>query len=255
MGACNPEEGIWHETLRAHSYDVDFRKRATGQAICSWFLEAAWNHAEQLGFGYRKLAEAGLLWVLSRLAIEIDCLPEWGEPIQLSTWPRGTNGALALRDFELTTAAGKRLVAGASSWLVLDASSHRPQRIDKLPFRVPDSVTRAAIGRQARKLGACKSETSAARTRAQYSDIDINNHVNSARYIGWLLDSYPAEFVRSYSLRVMELNYVGETKWNDEVSVHSEQRGETEFCHSITKQDLSEVCRGEMRWARDGVKA
>ena len=106
MGVSNPEEGIWRETLRAHSYDVDFRKRATGQAICSWFLEAAWNHAEQLGFGYRELAARGLLWVLSRLVIEIECFPEWGELIQLSTWPRGTNGAWALRGWLMARLAG-----------------------------------------------------------------------------------------------------------------------------------------------------
>jgi len=63
--------GIWREPLKARSYDVDFAKRARTEAICRWFLEAAWNHAEQLGVGYNELSRQNRLWVLSRLLVQI----------------------------------------------------------------------------------------------------------------------------------------------------------------------------------------
>jgi len=168
--------------------------------------------------------------------------------VRLSTWPRGINGVFALRDFELANGAGSRLAAGTSSWLVLDSSSRRPQRIDKLLLNIPEQVTRQAVGRDSQKLSEFHSETVSFTRKARYSDIDVNSHVNSASYVNWLLDSYPAEFHRAHVLRTMELNYVGETKWSDEVSVLSHERSPLKFDHSIINSQQAPVCRAEMDW-------
>jgi acyl-ACP thioesterase len=229
---------------------VDFAKRASPEAICRWFLEAAWNHAEQLGIGYRHLADYNYLWVLSRLVVRFEGHAAWGETVELRTWPRGVSGVFALRDFECYDRTGHRMVAGSSSWLVLDATNHRPQRLDKLPLEMPAQVTRVAVGREAQKLPEFKTENRAPvlTMRARYSDIDVNSHVNSARYVGWLLDAYPAEFHRTHALQSIELNYVGETRWDDSVSVLSEEKSLLRFNHSITNFNEVEVCRAELVW-------
>ena len=251
MGTAQTEPGVWRQNWQAHSYEVDFRKRATVESICRCFLDAAWNHAEQLGFGYGHLAKQGLLWVLVRLLVRIERYPLWSDNAELSTWPRGTSGAFALRDFELLERDGKRLATGASNWLVLDAATHRPQRIDKLLFHVPNLVTRIGAGREPRKLPSLQPGAAALTTTAQYSDIDVNEHVNSARYIGWLLDSYSPAFHRAHTLRCLEINYVTETRWSDTISVVSDQRSAVEFSHWIVKPDQSEVCRAELLWVPD----
>ena len=242
------EPGVWRAEFQIRSYDVDFRRRATAQAICRAFLEAAWNHAEQLGFGFAALASQNRLWVLARLLVEIDVYPRWGEKVRLSTWPRGFSTLFALRDFELFDNGQRRLAAGASSWLVLNVASHRPQRPDKIGLRIPAEPARTAVGRDAGKLALPKSAAVALSARARYSDIDVNQHVNSARYIGWLLDSYSAEFHQAHSLRSIELNYTGETHWDDTVSVTTQELGSLQFAHSIVRTDQSEVCRAVLRW-------
>ena len=248
MELAETEPRVWRQNWAVRSYEVDFRQRATLEAICRCFLDAAWNHAEQLGFGYGHLAKQGLLWVLVRLLVRIERYPLWSEQARLSTWPRGLGGAFALRDFELVDPAGTQLAAGASSWLVLDAATRRPQRIDKLPFRVPNLATRPAAGREPKKLPNLRVGQGALTTAARYSDIDVNEHVNSARYLGWLLDSYSPTFHRAHKVRSLEVNYVTETKWGDSVSVVSDQRSATEFSHWIVKADQSEVCRAELEW-------
>ena len=50
----------------------------------SWgFLEAAWNHAEELGVGFHALGQHGRFWVLSRLRFEAERYPEWGSAVAL----------------------------------------------------------------------------------------------------------------------------------------------------------------------------
>jgi acyl-ACP thioesterase len=248
MEQASTESGVWRESLEIHSYDVDFRKRATAEAICRSFLEAAWNHAEQLGIGYVELAKQNQLWVLARLLVQVARYPEWGEQVTLTTWPRGTSGVFALRDFELLDAEGRRLAAGASSWLVLDAATHRPQRIDRFLLHIANQVTRMSMKREPAKLQPPETSAVTLTTTVRYSDIDINQHVNSARYVGWLLDSYSPDFHRTHSLRTLEVNYVGETLWAETVSVYSHERSPLEFSHLIVRLDGSELCRADLEW-------
>ena len=145
--------GLWSEQVRFHSYDVDLKRRATLAAVCRYFLEAAWNHAEQLGVGYSHLAEAGRFWVLSRLRVQVERFPQWGEEAELNTWPREPKGVFALRDFELVDASGKQVVSGVSAWLVLDAKTRRPQRLERLKWRLKSFPKKRATGREPEKLG------------------------------------------------------------------------------------------------------
>jgi medium-chain acyl-[acyl-carrier-protein] hydrolase len=255
MEQTETEAGVYRHTWQVHSYEVDFRKRTTVEAICRRFLDAAWIHAEQLGFGYEQLARQGLLWVLVRLVVRMESCPLWGHKAELSTWPRGTSGAFALRDFEIVDSNARPLAAGASSWLVLDAATHRPQRIDKLLFGVPNLAGRMRTGPEARKLPNLQPGPTAVTTTARYSDIDVNQHVNSARYIGWLMDCYSPEFHRTHTLRLVEVNYVSETKWGDTLSIVSHQPKAAVFSHWIVKPDQSEACRAELQWEPDSPEA
>ena len=253
MEPASTESGVWQESLKIHSHDVDFRKRATGEALCRSFLEAAWNHAEQLGIGYSDLSKQNQFWVLSRLLVQVDRYPEWGDRVTLNTWPRGISSVFALRDFELMDSERRRLAGGASSWLVLDAATHRPQRIDKLLLRIPNQIARMSLQRDPAKLPTPETSAVTLTTSVRYSDIDVNQHVNSARYVGWLLDSYPPDFHLKHSLRTLEINYVGETLWGENVSVRSQQNNPLGFSHLIVKPDGAELCRAQLEWTAEAA--
>ncbi|HLH55066.1 MAG TPA: acyl-ACP thioesterase domain-containing protein [Verrucomicrobiae bacterium] len=248
-GAPAQPAGVWTTAFPMSSYDVDFRKQATPISIFRIFLEAAWNHAEQLGFGFGALAAQEKLWVLARISIEISMYPRWGDKVSLSTWPRGTSGLFALRDFEIVDQENRMLVAGTSGWLILDAKSHRPQRPDKMNLPGMSGEARTALGRDPQKLPRPERlEAPKSSAVASYCDIDVNDHVNSVTYVGWLLDSYSAEFHHSHSLRSIEVNYIGETRWGDAVSIVTQPASSLQFAHWIVRTDQSEVCRAVFHW-------
>jgi acyl-ACP thioesterase len=116
---------------------------------------------------------------------------------------------------------------------------------------VSASLIRSALGRSPNKLALMDAPTDSALREVRYSDIDVNRHVNSARYIGWLLDSYPPEFHRTHTLRSLEVNYLAETLWPDSVWVKSQKKPAGQFAHSIVKSSQEEVCRAELTWNAD----
>jgi acyl-ACP thioesterase len=240
--------GVWTENVRIHSHDVDFNQRATLEAICHDFLEAAWEHAEVLGVGYRFLAAQQKFWVLSRLLMKVEKYPRWGDCAVLKTWPRPPKSIFALRDFELLNSDGAQLLGGSSAWLVLDATSRRPQRLEKVIGAIRTFPDRMAIGEDPAKLTDDGAGQVQLTTAVRYSDLDVNSHVNSARYVRWLLDSYGLDFHRVHSIRRLEINYVSETLGGETISIHSQETAPLHFSHALMKSDGAEVCRARLEW-------
>ena len=137
-------DAVWNESMVVRSYDVGHAGVLKPQVILQFFQEAAGNHATHLGVGYEALRTLGLVWVLSRVKVEIAGLPAWGDEVTLTTWPKGTNRLFALRDFRMSARGGDVMVRGTSCWLLVDVRSMRPRRIESLP-RFPLNDTEHAI--------------------------------------------------------------------------------------------------------------
>ena len=244
--------GIWTERFKVHSYDVDSGRQATLEAVCRWFQEAAWNHAEALGVGYERLGRDNKFWVLSRLAVRVERAALWGETLRIETWPLAGRAVFAWRHFEIFDERGARVAGGASAWLVLDLRARKPQRVDKLLSSIPIFPERRALDAEPPKLPAPASTTAGVSRVATYSDVDVNRHVNGARYIGWLLDSYPFEFHATHRPVLLEANYLGETLGGESVSVVACETAPGDYSHSILKANGDEVFRARLLWSAPG---
>src|SRR5262245_55380326 len=240
---------VWTEQFRVHSYEADLNGEGTLEGLCRHFQEAAWNHAEHLGLGYERLRQENKIWVLSRLLLKLDRSLRWGEVITAHTWPRQVKSAFALRDFEMVDSAGARLAAGSSAWLVLDVFNRKPQRVDKLISSIPNFPEKRALNQEPGRLDAVRSDRPTTQFTARYSDIDVNGHVNNARYIGWLMDSYALDFHRACEVKRLEINYLGETNGAETISLFSSEIEPGNYQHSLVKTDTGiEGCRARVRW-------
>lgn len=242
------QDGIWSEELRIRSYDVDFTQCATLEALCRYFLDAAWRHAELLGVGYRALAAQGKLWVLSRLLVQVERYPRWDESGQIRTWPVPARLALAMRHFEIMDTAGLLLAAGVSAWLVLDIRSRRPQRLEKLLAGIGPLLERRALPEDPQKLPLGATHNTALTRVVQYTDVDANGHLNSARCLSWLLDAHAMDFHHTHEPWRVEINYVGEGLAGESLCLSDLEAAPGEHGYAIWRQSGDEVCRARVRW-------
>lgn len=243
---------IWAETFRVHSYEVDFTQRATLTTLCHFFQEAAWNHAERLGVGYSQLQTESRLWVLSRLLIELNHYPRWGDSVTVRTWPRHARSVFAMRDFRILDASGSALAAGTSAWLVLDSSTRKPLRADKILAHFTDLSEERALERDPEKLPAVTQDGEPDATfTADYSDMDVNRHANYAWYIGVALNSRPVTFHGDFEPASLEVNYLGETAGGETISLKTDAGSDQQYTHSIVRiKSTEEVCRLRVRWRK-----
>ena len=236
-----------------HVYETGPDGRITLHALCNFLQDIASDHAEKLGFGKEDLRNENQFWVLSRLAVEMYQWPQWGNDVTIRTWIRGTDKIFALRDFEVISGDGSRIAAASSSWLMLDLATKRIRRPGDLVTKYNmESAPEGVLGRNAMKIEA-PSPYPVTRTRhkVSISELDVNLHVNNVTYIKWATDSYDMDFRQSHLPVSAEMNYLAESRFDDEIEVKTgaEDLLNNSFFHSVFRiSDETELCRIKIAW-------
>ncbi len=241
---------VWEEEIFVRSYDVDSTGKLRLSSLFNYFQEIAGKHATHLGVGYGVLKNLGLFWVLSRAKVRIHRLPVWGDTVRLTTWPKGLDGVLFLRDLQLTSDRFGPLVDSSTGWLLLDSEAYRPQLPEALPILLPPNPRGHALDEPLRKIRPFNDLKREYERKILASDLDVNDHVNNARYIDWIMDCYAPGQLASRCVQTMQVNYVGETTYGDVVQL---SRGEDparglDYIEGVTGGKGSKVMQALIEW-------
>ncbi|GHU04097.1 acyl-ACP thioesterase [Spirochaetia bacterium] len=210
---------IWQEKHTLPFSAVDRSDRLTAAAAFGFLEEAAINDAERLGVGRYAMLESGRVWVLSRLAVQMERRPRWKENITVRSWPKGWEKLFALRDYDIRDENGEIAVRGTSCWIVLDLEKRRPLRPQTVMESLPKNEGLDALCGGTAALEERSDLSKKAERRAAYSDIDYNGHVNNTRYIQWIQDIAEPEFLENAETIRLDINYLGEVKYGEVIDL------------------------------------
>lgn len=218
---------IWEEQYRILSYDADPGGRASLAALYAFLLESAGNHATAGGFGFKDMWSRGLIWVLTRFKLVMDRYPLWNERAVVETWAKGRDGLFYTRDYYLKDAAGSLIGRATSSWAVLSAETHKPETGEIFIKDFPHRPGQNALSEKLEKLPAVEAPDLVSSYRVRWSDLDFNRHVNSMRYVEWIMNGMDEETRLGRTFRSMEVNYLAETLLGDEVEIRIQRPAAT----------------------------
>lgn len=238
---------IFEKNYRVHVYETGPNGKLSLHSLFNYLQDIASDHAETLGFGRDDLLRENRFWVLSRMYVELIRMPLWEDDLLIRTWPCGTESVFALRNYEIEGDKGT-MVKASSSWLILDRQTRKIQRPDlifrKFEFPVPSDPVRNAT-----KLSDPGEQGQTDHCfRIKASDLDINLHTNNAVYLKWICDSYDLGFIMKNDPQSVEINYLAESKFGDEITIRTTAVND-EYHHSICRiYDKKELCRVKIAW-------
>ena len=239
---------IWTDHYTVNWYDADASNRGGIVTICKFLQESAWNHANHLGFGYRTANEVNEVWVLVRLLVKMERYPDWGETITIRTWPRGMEGLLALRDFEVLDAQGIRIGAAASQWFIIDSETRKPKPSVIVRDIIPLATGEAILDENPEKIHIHDPLPFQYTVKARYGDIDMYQHVNNTRYLQWALNLFPEEQLRTRHLSMMMIEFLAESKLGDEINLFCDPQTNPTFARGVRQEDDKTIFRVKFRW-------
>lgn len=239
---------VWKEKRVIESFDVDILGRLHPQTLFSFLLNAAWNHACKGTYGFTELTAHDLYWVLVKAQILIKRLPNWREQITIETWGKRKVRLYALRDFIITSEEGEKLISATSSWMILDRKNGKPQRFDEKSESLPWNPQKNEIETNLEKVPQLNYGKELRKFRIHFSDIDVNRHVNSAKYVEWIINSHSQKHLETNNIGSIEISFLSEASSDDVVAVYSEVSNGFRLYSVKNYVDEKELCRARIKW-------
>ena len=245
-------------------WDVQVRYGETGadgharlSAVADWFQEAAGLNAAELGFGDEVMFRQGVTWVLTRMILRIEKLPLAGEHMRVHTWPARLDH-VGHRGYELFDAQGNRLIEATGAWVVMDLQTRRLVPMPEILQSAYPKKTLDIMPFSCRMIPRLRNTERETSILVRRDDLDMNGHVNNARYLGWLLEplpvdegtpalldvqfraeTFPGESLRSIcsAAEPLEEKDAGNTKERVHVIARTDSEGRSvDVCRAITRK-------------------
>lgn len=244
----------------ADAFHCDFKHKLFLGHLGNHLLNAADFHSSDRGFGMRYLNIVNKTWVLSRLAIEMMEMPKEGETFVVETWVESVMKYFTNRNFRIVSVDGGKVYGyGRSVWALIDIVTRQPNDVmavnDGEILKWMETEKDCPIEKGAR----VKIDKSAVRTSAidtHYSDVDVNGHINSVKYIEHILDLFPLEWYQTRVVERIDIAYVAESYYGDKLHFDVSEDNEQERSIRIAKSSAGsegevEVCRAKIRFKMD----
>ena len=233
----------------AEPFHVDFNGRLTMGVLGNHLLNCAGFHASERGFGIATLNEDNYTWVLSRLAIDLEEMPYQYEEFTVQTWVENVYRLFTDRNFAIIDKDGKKIGYARSVWAMINLNTRKPADLLTLHGgSIVDYVCDEPCPIEKPSRIKVATDQPCAKLTAKYSDIDINGHVNSIRYIEHILDLFPIDLYKSKRIQRFEMAYVAESYYGDELSFLEEEVSENEYHVEIKKNGSEVVCRAKVKF-------
>ena len=242
-------EHLWESSFKVKAFDVDSNNRIKVSTVFDYFQEAASNHAEQLNFGYDDLLPKKLFWVLSWAKIEFINFPKFMDEIKVQTWGKMQHKLHSMRDFLLMDKEDEIICRATTGWLLLDLKTLRPKILDQ---EFPDVIhwyNKSALADLPGKFPVVTEKSKVYTQKINYSDIDLNQHVNNAKYIELLLDCFDSEFHKNHCMDNMTISFLSETKYGEVIELSKGiVDGNTNYIESTNLYTQKVVFKSLINW-------
>jgi len=204
--------------------------------------------------------------VVTKMQVLVDRYPTWGDVVQVDTWvdASGKNGMR--RDWLLRDCkTGDILTRASSVWVMMNKKT---RKLSKIPDEVRQEIGPYFVdsppvvdddSRKLPKLDEHRADYVRSGLTPKWSDLDVNQHVNNVKYIGWILESAPLPIVESHELCGMTLEYRRECGRDsvlqsltavsgDGVGGLADSGGYVECRHLLRLEGGAEIVKGRTEW-------
>ncbi|KAK7347442.1 hypothetical protein VNO80_21972 [Phaseolus coccineus] len=262
---------VFRENFSIRSYEIGADRTASIETVMNHLQETALNHvkgAGLLGDGFGstpEMCKKNLIWVVTRMQVVVDRYPTWGDIVQVDTWVSASGKNGMRRDWVLRDCkTGEILTRASSVWVMMNKLT---RRLSKIPEEVREEIgsyfvdSDPILEEDSRKLTKLDDNTADyIRTglSPRWTDLDINQHVNNVKYIGWILESAPQPILESHELSSMTLEYrreCGRDSVLDSLTAVSganisnlADSGYVECKHLLRLENGAEIVRGRTEW-------
>ena len=219
-------EAIFKKKYTVQVNDMDFRRQLKLSSLFVYLQDMATEHAYNIGVGRDALqTKYGIIWVLNRAKVEVIRYPKYKEEIIIETWPEQPEKVQFNRSFLVYDKTGQIIARAFSQWVVIDFSTRRLRRSSIIEEEFPKVDRERAIDSTQDKMKPMGNLNLSYKKTVGYSDIDINEHLNNAKYIDYIMDCFSLENHKKYNIKSIEIDYMHEALPGEIIQLYTDTAG------------------------------
>jgi len=175
--------------------------------------------------------------------------PGYNEDIIVETWVEDVARFFTQRCLKFSNQDGKTIGYARTIWAAIDIKTRRP--VDILAWRPDlleyiDNTVCCPVGKPA-KIPPVEDQEPIMGYSVRYSDIDINGHMNSIKYIEHTINVFSLEQFNQQNIRTFEMVYLAEGNFGDKLKIYEKKINANEFLID-TKKGSDSICRNRTVW-------
>ena len=242
-------EQPFEKTIHIGTGECDF----TGAWKLSSLLDAlqgtANEQSDRLHIWHEDLRSDNLSWVLYQTYLDVVRYPHLGETITIKTYTKGSRLLYCPRYYTIFDDSGKILANCGSLLMLVDLNTRKAVSPQSAGVIVPDAQDLEAAVKIPIKHNAVAGVSANRSHIPLYTEVDINGHVNNARYADWLCNSFGFETLNQYEIKTISIRYESEIFPNEVIDTTltiSENRERFQFS-GVLKSDRAFDMVGSLR--------
>lgn len=186
-------------------------------AILDAMQESAGRHCEVLGLGKKQMDELGLAWVLSRVKVQMNKQPQYGDSLSVETYPTACRHLFYPRSNVFRDENGEEIGYANSLWMLMDKNSRKVVQSTEVQKHMPDlSTLRSRIGLPS-TVSALDGEVQKRSITPRFTDFDLQQHVNNTKYLDFCCDALGHDVMEQYWIHSFNVNYESEILPGEEI--------------------------------------
>ncbi|WP_438832922.1 acyl-ACP thioesterase domain-containing protein [Streptococcus pluranimalium] len=197
-------------------YETDVNHCVKLPHLLSVALQVSGMQSAEVGVSDQYVLDTyGLVWVITDYNISIERLPRFAEKITIETEAKSYNKLFCYRDFDIFGQDGQKMMTIATTFVLIDFETRKVAPVPAELIAIYDSefIKKVKRGPKYPVLeNAAKTDY-----HVRYLDLDMNGHVNNSKYLDWIYDVMPIDFLKTHYPKHIELKYVKEIHYGRDI--------------------------------------
>lgn len=212
----------YEKIFKVAPFECDMNGNIHLARIMGHMQEIANEQLSIIDLSYEKLAQNNMAFLLSSMGIKINKLPKMEQQVVMITYPEPSKGAKFYRTVIVKDMEGSILLVAKTVWLLVDIQNRKILRpsvfFDQYYFetKVCD-LNLDYLSSYKRPKNQIFHSTQL--YTVEYSDIDVNNHVNNAKYVEIIFNILPIQTVTTKKINTLHITFINEAKLGNTIKL------------------------------------
>ena len=211
---------MYKEEVIISSNDIDASLHVKIACLMRIIQDVIMHHTEVLGVGQSETIDKNIIWVVTRIKMEITRLPKYQEKVVIKTYPGQTTAILYPRYLYIEDMNGNVIFRLSSIWALLNKETRQVTNSKIISERIVPEVHENELPLP-EKVDIGEDIVLKETRKVHYSDVDLNGHLNFTKYIEYFEDLHNNDFYGKHHPKTIILNYSKEIKEGQTVNIYA----------------------------------